>query len=85
MHVAKHKYWSDLYPDGMTYQDIENELSDFADLIQSATLVYCHATGGKISKLNTKADVVIAVIDECTQAQIDDAIAEQMEKAGTND
>lgn len=79
MHKPKNEFWSMLYPEGMSSEDIDNELSDYADVLKSAPIVYCHATGGKISKLNTETNVVKSVIDDYTQLQIDEAIKEYID------
>lgn len=69
-------------PNGTLNPDaVARELHDFSTLIHNASRVYDHVTGGKISKVNTLPEVVIAVADdECTKA-VDEALKEQAEIA----
>ncbi len=42
----------------------QNELHDLEMIVENVSLVYCHVTGGKISKCNTLASSVIPVVDD---------------------
>lgn len=72
--------WKDLvcYPDGMLDKDkVMRELSDYSFLLESVPKVYCHITGGKISKPNTLPGVVIAEADDSysNEEVMEDSIA----------
>jgi len=69
--------WSFSYPDGMTAQQAANELSDYAFLLEQVSKVYCHVTGGRLSKTNYHASAVIGVHDELRQEEIDEALEEE--------
>jgi len=54
------KFWRQVYPEGMTAEQIKAELTDFHYLMGEAAKVYMAVTGGRISKTNTEASAVIA-------------------------
>jgi DNA primase large subunit len=43
---------------------LKRELHDYHVALDQVTIVYCHITGGRISKINTTADAVIQEADE---------------------
>lgn len=45
-------------------EQVKKELYDYSVFMDNAARVYCHVTGGAISKINTDPDVVIAVADD---------------------
>ena len=60
-------FWKGIVCDkdgNLILDQVMRELSDYSNLIENATIVYDHATGGKISKVNTDPDVVCSVIDD---------------------
>lgn len=62
-------FWADIVtPDGVWDHDqVKRELHDYCTLLSEVPKVYMHVTGGRISKENTHASVVISVHDEvCT-------------------
>ena len=64
-------------PDGTLIRDkVIDEMADFFMIQRHATRVYEHATRGKISKINTLPEVVIAVIDDFATADREEAFAE---------
>jgi hypothetical protein len=74
-------FWSNwVYPEGAKPKQIQNELIDYRELMQRVALVYEHVTHGRISKLNTMAESVIAVADDCAASDTRDAIAEETEE-----
>ncbi len=59
--------WKELVckEDGVLDKDkVMRELHDYSVLLENVPKVYCHITGGKISKPNTFASVVIAEADD---------------------
>jgi hypothetical protein len=65
----------DLYDGNPTGQDIANELADYAMILGNVGKVYCHATGGMISKANTLANEVISAIDDHVTSLVNDEIS----------
>ena len=57
-------FWHSVYPDGATEEEILAELSDFEVLIENISKVYCHVTGGMVSKPMTDPSVVISLADD---------------------
>lgn len=73
------EFWRGLVerPDGSINMDaVMRELHDFGMIIEGASQVYCHVTGGLISKPNTSPDAVCNVADERVEELIEDAIQE---------
>lgn len=56
------KYWA--YPHGATAEQVQDELTDYAMILDNVSKVYGHITGGRISKPNTHADAVKAAADD---------------------
>ncbi len=61
-------FWQSAYPEGMTAEDVRNELADYHTVLEEVGKVYCHVTGGAISKQNTMAFEVIGKADEYYQS-----------------
>lgn len=53
------EFWGEIYEDGMTIEDVNNELKDFEYMIEQVPKVYMEVTGGLLSKPNYPADTVI--------------------------
>ena len=65
--IPTSEFWKSVYPDGMTDENINNELSDLEFLIDNISKVYCHVTGNMASKPMIYADVINALFDDhCT-------------------
>ena len=62
--------------DNLNTAQVKLELHDFACLIENATKVYYHITGGMISKAQTDPDAVISEADQTTNNAINDALEE---------
>lgn len=61
------EFWEGIVclPDGsLNVDQVKRELHDYKVVMDNATTVYMHVTGGKVSKLNTDADVVCNLADE---------------------
>lgn len=73
-------FWKDIVvnPDGtLNIDQVKRELSDYKMVMDIASEVYCHVTGGIISKPNTLAKEIIAVSEDrvnkiCTQYHNDE-------------
>lgn len=55
---------------------LKKELFDYFFFMKDVALVYCHVTGGLISKPNTHADVVIGEADRIQERAITEALDE---------
>ena len=62
-----------------SFDQIMRELSDYKFLMDQASKVYYHVTGGLLSKTNYHAHTVTDVADEHTQKFIDEALEDQKE------
>ena len=60
------EFWQEIIaPDGeISLSQLKRELADFSTLIENASLVYDHATGGRVSKPMTDPEAVKAAIDD---------------------
>lgn len=67
------KFWAPIVcPNGVWDHDaVKAELHDYAMLLESVPEVYCHITGGRISKPNTIASAVIAEHDDTCRNGLD--------------
>lgn len=64
--------------DGTLNEDkVLAELHDYLNCIGFAAVVYCHATGDKISKINTLPSVVMSVIDDHISEIVEEEIADR--------
>jgi hypothetical protein len=78
------KFWSGVYaPDGMKAEQVKAELSDYRFMLEQVPKVYEHVTGGKLSKPNYFASVVIAEADDevtrLCEEEIKGALEEQLQ------
>lgn len=74
------QFWSNwTYPEGANPEDIQNELSDYHEMMAEVSEVYMHITRGAISKQNTKAYAVIGVADEVAEKDTKEAVDELKE------
>lgn len=75
-------FWKDilesvLEEDGETAAEaVRRELSDYYMVMEFAGAVYEHATGGRVSKLNTLPSAVCAMIDDYVNEIVEEAIKE---------
>lgn len=62
-------FWKPLVEDPATGRldpdKVMRELFDYHTAIQEVGKVYCHITNDRISKINSRAEAVIAIADEC--------------------
>jgi hypothetical protein len=59
------EFWCNwVYPEGAKPEDIQNELNDYQMIMEYVSKVYCHITGGLISKPNTDPSSVIGATEE---------------------
>jgi hypothetical protein len=82
------KFWSELIlkEDGTIDIDLlKKELSDFSMILHSYPIVLCHATGGRISKVNTLPSVIMSVIDDHITESVEGAVKEELEIRGELD
>lgn len=63
------------------YDAILTELADYRTLLAEVPLVYCHVTGGQISKPNTIASAVISEADAYYERWAKEAYAEGWQDA----
>lgn len=73
------EFWASIVmPDGeWDLEQVKKELYDYRVFMQTASEVYDHITCGAISKINTKADVIISVADDLVNELIRDALEER--------
>lgn len=64
----------------LTLEHIAAELADFRMLCHEVPLVYDHITRGQVSKATTSASVVIAIADDCTTDDVEEAVKEALEE-----
>ena len=69
------KFWKDCYSDGITAQDIANELSDMNIMLDNVPKIVYAVTGGILSKANYDAQTVISKFND----YVDDAVKEAIE------
>lgn len=68
--------------DGSINRDqLMRELFDYHTVMREVAEVYCHITGGRISKVNTSASAVIAVADDYANELVTEALAERSGQA----
>jgi len=74
---AGEAFWPQVYPEGMTAEDVRSELADLHFLMEEVPKVYDHITGGHLSKVNYPASTVIAEHDDtCHKDCVDKEIAD---------
>lgn len=74
------EFWKDLVenPDGTLDKDkVMRELSDYRFLMTQASKVYCHVSGGMISKTNTYAEPIISEHDHHCSQDVEQARMEE--------
>ncbi|MFF4417048.1 hypothetical protein ACFYY8_31390 [Streptosporangium sp. NPDC001559] len=75
------EFWKEIVerPDGtLDLDQLKRELADYRMVLREVGEVYCHVTGGQISKPHTAAATVIAVADDRVQEIVAEAIAERL-------
>ena len=71
-------FWNEtVYPDGMTAEQVENELHDFYVVMTEVPKVYQHVTCNRISKPLTHASAVISEANDCWDKWTKEAIKEE--------
>lgn len=78
------EFWRGVYPNGMTAQDVVDELHDYHFMIGEVPKVYMEVTGHKLSKPNYYASSVIGVFNEHVQDVVEDALEEQLDTLAGN-
>lgn len=68
------QFWKDTYPNGMTIQNVVDELHDIHMLVDHVTTVYSHFSGGMISKPNTLPTEVILLSDRREQEDLEEHV-----------
>jgi hypothetical protein len=77
-------YWAEIIQsvteeDGVTKAEaVRRELIDYHMVMEFAAIVYDHATGGRVSKLNTLPQAVCAVIDDYVNEIVAENIADHV-------
>lgn len=78
------EFWKDIVtnPDGsLNVDQVKKELHDYSKMLDEVPKVYCHVTGGLISKPNTAAEFVImeadAVLDRMIQEGVEDRLKDR--------
>jgi hypothetical protein len=71
------QFWRDIFPNGMSVDDVLKELADLETIGGEVSKVYCHVTGGRLSKPNTSASAVIGEADAVREREIEEALQEQ--------
>ncbi len=62
--LEKQDFWNKwVYPTGANTEEIKNELLDYHEYMIETAKVYMYFTNNNISKVNTKADIVINEIE----------------------
>lgn len=70
------EFWKSVYEDGVTLQDMANELYDMHIMLENVPKVYCEVTGGKLSKHNYLASSVIGEFNNYVESVADEVRAE---------
>jgi chaperonin cofactor prefoldin len=72
-------FWKEIYPAGMTAQDIDKELSDLEFVADQLGKVYSHLTGGVLSKPMYYAEVINSLHDDYITDIVNEHLEEQKE------
>lgn len=74
-------YWADIVaPNGeIDLELVKRELHDYYLVMQEVSRVYDHISNGRISKPNTRADVLIAMVDDLASEEIEKLVREELE------
>lgn len=72
-------FWKDIVaPNGvLDLEQVKRELYDFWVVMQQVPKVYDHVTGGKVSKIMTDPDAVIALADDAVNDLINDCVEDE--------
>lgn len=73
------KFWREVYPDGMTPENIEDELKDLEFLAGELPKVYMHLTGERASHPMIYADVITSLHDDYVTDVVNEHLQEQKE------
>lgn len=71
------EFWKEIVenPDGsLNLDQVKRELHDYERLLSEVPQVFCHVTGGLISKPNTKAECVIEEFENYMDKEIKESI-----------
>jgi hypothetical protein len=74
------EFWKELVenPDGsLNIDQVKRELHDYSKMLDEVPKVYCHVTGGLISKANTKAEEVIEEFENYVEKRIRERLEEE--------
>lgn len=77
------EFWKELVenPDGsLNVDQVKRELHDYECLLSEVPQVFCHVTGGLISKPNTKAEYVIEEFENFVDREVDERVEEAKEQ-----
>jgi hypothetical protein len=76
------EFWAGIVmKDGqLDIEQVKKELCDFYMVMDFVPLVYCHVTGGQISKVTTTPEAVLAVAEDHIQRLIAEAVEEAKEE-----
>jgi polyhydroxyalkanoate synthesis regulator phasin len=73
------KFWQDTYSDGVSAQDIANELSDMHIMLEAVPIVYQEVTGGMLSKHTYKAKDVISEYRNHVDKLVNELVKDELE------
>jgi hypothetical protein len=73
------EFWKSVYPDGMTSENITNELKDLEFLAGELPKVYMHLTGSMASNPMIYADVINSLHDDYITDIVNEHLEEQKE------
>lgn len=74
------EFWKGVYANGMTAQDVVDELHDFHIMLENVPSVYMEVTGGLLSKHLYDSDTVIGVYEDHLNTLIEEALEERLEE-----
>lgn len=72
-------FWKEIYPEGMTAQDLDKELSDLEFVSEQLSKVYMHLTGGALSNPMYYAEVINSLHDDYVTNTVNEYLEEQKE------
>jgi hypothetical protein len=78
---ALEKNWKENYPEGMSIQDVNNELADYEFLLENVPKVYQEISGGLLSYPNYPASVVISKYNDHIQDHIKEVVLEDFKES----
>lgn len=68
------EFWSSVYPDGMTADNVEKELADLEFVADQLSKVYMHVTGQQASKPMIYAEVINSLHDDFITEVVDNEV-----------